>query len=157
MRAEAKAALWRYDAMAGLLDGISEAAAALAQRDRAAYGERYLPHGDERGSPVVSNVLRLRFLVEICGLTVDEAIMAIAEHDPIYTHEWTVTMRPPAEWGALLMKGGNIAEALLDMEIVKARAREFPPAATKIEEAIAAVRQMRFAPLYDGSEYLKDK
>lgn len=153
MHEEAEFALMRYEAMADMLGGIPDAVIALAESDRIAFGERYLLSRDADGVPVISNVLRVRFMVEVCGLTYDESVAAIAEREPIDSADWLDTMRGPEEWARSLMTPSNIAEAIIDMEIVKAKGAGFPEAVDKIDVAIAALKGMRFAPLYAGKEW----
>jgi hypothetical protein len=153
MHDEAELALMRYEAMADMLGGVPDAVIALAESDRAVFGERYLLPKDADGVPVISNVLRVRFMVEVCGLTYEESVAAIAEREPIDNADWLDTMRGPEEWARRLMTPPNIAEAIIDMEIVKAMAAGFPEAVEKIDVAIAALKGMRFAPPYEGKEW----
>lgn len=144
----------RFEAMAGLLGGVPEAVETLAERDREEFGEEYLlaPHDD--GVPVISNVHRLRFMVEQCGLTYDESLAAMVAWFPITTDEEAQNMPDPAAWAvAVLNSHGNFAEALLDLEIVRAQAAGHPGARSIAEASIAALKQMRIAPAYEGREW----
>lgn len=149
MREEAEFALLRYEAMADMLDRILDAVIALAERDRASYGTAYVLPPRGHGVAVTSNVLR-----EVCGLTYDESVAAIAEREPIDSADWLKTTRTPEEWARFLDGAWQHRRSdHFDMEIVKAKAAGFPEAVEKIDAAIAVLKGMRFVPLYDGKQW----
>lgn len=69
----ARDALTRYDAMAGLCNGLPEEFERQAEKDRAAFGERYLYIDRTTSEFRWSSVHVLRFLVEVCGIPYAEA------------------------------------------------------------------------------------
>ena len=69
------AAIARYLGMAGLLKDAPPAAARRAKADRKRYGAQYVQ--TRRGAPVCDPVRMVRFLVNVCGLTMQEASKAV--------------------------------------------------------------------------------
>jgi len=78
MKENAYTALRRYEAMAGRLQGGPAAVARQAESDRARYGDRYL-WTDRNGDFALHPVLKIRFLVEVCGIPLREARDAVRE------------------------------------------------------------------------------
>ena len=68
------AAVARYQAMAGQLKDLPAAAARRARSDQRRHAEAYLP---KRGKRLAEPMFMIRFLVEICGLSLREASQAV--------------------------------------------------------------------------------
>ena len=68
------AAVARYQAMAGQVKDLPAAAARRARADQRRHAETYLP---KRGKRLAEPLFMIRFLVEICGLSLREASQAV--------------------------------------------------------------------------------
>jgi hypothetical protein len=68
------AAIARYQAMAGQVKDLPVAAARQAKTDKRRYAEAFLP---KRGKRLATPLFMIRFLVEICGLSLREASQAV--------------------------------------------------------------------------------
>ena len=68
------AAVARYRAMAGLKEGLPPKAARRAREDRKRHAEKYLLQ--RKGKTLCEPVRMVRFLVDVCGLTMQEASKA---------------------------------------------------------------------------------
>jgi hypothetical protein len=69
------AAVDRYRAMAGLLKELPPKAARRAKADQKRHATRYVTR--RRGRPVCDPLKMVRFLVDVCGLTLTEASCAV--------------------------------------------------------------------------------
>jgi hypothetical protein len=69
------AAIARYRAMAGLIKKLPPKAARRAKADQKRYAARYVTK--RRGRPVCDPLKMVRFLVDICGLSLKEASCAV--------------------------------------------------------------------------------
>jgi hypothetical protein len=69
------AAIARYKAMAGLIKDPPAKAARRARADRKRYAEQYVL--ERRGRVLCEPVRIVRFLVDVCGLTMQEASRAV--------------------------------------------------------------------------------
>ena len=69
------AAVARYRAMAGLLRTLPPKAARRAKADQKRHATRYVTR--RRGRPVCDPLKMVRFLVDVCGLTLREASCAV--------------------------------------------------------------------------------
>ena len=69
------AAIARYRAMAGLLTKLPAKAARRAKADQKRYAARYVTK--RRGRPACDPLKMVRFLVDVCGLTLIEASCAV--------------------------------------------------------------------------------
>ncbi len=68
------AAVARYQAMAGRMKDLPAAVARQARADQRRHAETYLP---KRGKRLAEPLFMIRFLVEICGLSLREASNAV--------------------------------------------------------------------------------
>jgi hypothetical protein len=75
------AAIARYQAMAGQMKKLPSKARRRARLDRKRYGARYLKM--RRGRVVPDTLRMIRFLVEVCGLTLQEAGRAVRKERPV--------------------------------------------------------------------------
>ena len=80
MSEELYADIWRYEAMAGLLDWSNEDDPGREDRDRAAFGNQYGLVEYPNGAEYLSYARMLRFLVEVCGHAYEDSLEAIVEH-----------------------------------------------------------------------------
>ena len=69
------AAIARYKAMAGLLNKLPAKAARRAKADQKRYAARYVTK--RRGRPACDPLKMVRFLVDVCGLSLNEASCAV--------------------------------------------------------------------------------
>lgn len=69
------AAVARYRAMAGLIEKLPAKAARRARGDRKRYAEEYVLQ--RKGKTLCDPVRMVRFLVDVCGLTMQEASKAV--------------------------------------------------------------------------------
>jgi hypothetical protein len=69
------AAVARYRAMAGLLKNLPPKAARRAKADQKRHAARYMTK--RRGKPACDPLKMVRFLVEVCGLSLKEASCAV--------------------------------------------------------------------------------
>jgi hypothetical protein len=67
------AAVARYQAMAGQVTDLPAAAVRRAKADQRRYGGQYLPR---RGKRLAEPLCNIRFLVDVCGLSLREAAKA---------------------------------------------------------------------------------
>jgi hypothetical protein len=70
-----EAAVYRYQAMAGLKQKLPPKAARRAREDRKRYAEEYVLQ--RKGKTLCDPVRMVRFLVDVCGLTMQEASKAV--------------------------------------------------------------------------------
>jgi hypothetical protein len=111
MREEARCAIYRYEAMAGLLGGVPDAVERQAARDRARFGDTYLRFS-EGGEYVWHPLLTLRFMVEVCGLPLSESRLAIIEHNQETTERMAgPTIAPEQQARELFARFGDVLEA----------------------------------------------
>jgi hypothetical protein len=75
MRDKGSAAVARYQAMAGLMKKLPPRAARRAREDRKRYGEEYVLRRKDK--TLCDPVRMVRFLVKVCGLTMQEASKAV--------------------------------------------------------------------------------
>ena len=68
------AAVARYQAMAGQMKDVPAAAARRARADRKRYAEAYVP---KRGKRLAEPLFMIRFLVDVCGLSLRDAAQAV--------------------------------------------------------------------------------
>jgi hypothetical protein len=73
--AKLEAAVYRYQAMAGLKKDLPPKAARRAREDRKRYAEEYVL--ERKGKTLCDPVRMVRFLVDVCGLTMQEASKAV--------------------------------------------------------------------------------
>lgn len=78
MRDEVDAAIQRYQAMFGLLQGVPEKVERQGEEDRKRYGDKYLALDDD-GDPAWHPLPIIRFLVEVCGIPFRESREAVME------------------------------------------------------------------------------
>src|SRR4051812_13683604 len=71
--------LMRYEEMVGLCDGSNPDDLDEARRDRAQYGKEYGSPTDDQGRPRYSPAKIVRFLVEVCGHSYNDALQAVIE------------------------------------------------------------------------------
>src|SRR5262245_40404699 len=73
--AKLEAAVYRYQAMAGLKKALPPKAARRAREDRKRYAAEYVL--ERKGKILCDPVRMVRFLVAVCGLTLQEASKAV--------------------------------------------------------------------------------
>jgi len=150
MKENAYTALRRYEAMAGMLEGIPDKVAQQAAQDRETYGAAYLSYGAD-GTAVWSDVRALRFLVEVCGLPLKESRAAVIENGA--GMETGAPARPAADMAAALVRAfGHILEAREQAALWQAMGADDPQAADYWRAVVAAIETERFAPEDTGIE-----
>lgn len=111
MREEAYAALRRYEVMAGRLSSIPDKVEQQGERDRETLGDRYLWYGAD-GDFVWNDLMVLRFLVEVCGISLNESRDAVIENSRVKGLRMGDNMVPPAQMAKKLFgEFGNVLEA----------------------------------------------
>ena len=81
MHDKQSAAMARYRGMAGQMKKLPSKARKRATLDHKRYGARYLKM--RRGRVVADTLRMMRFLVEVCGLTLQEAGRAVRKEQPV--------------------------------------------------------------------------
>lgn len=106
------AAVARYRAMAGQIKDLPLAAARRARADQRRYAETYLP---KRGKRLAEPLFMIRFLVEICGLSLREASQAVrAEMLKDQKQSWEPQGEPCCGTADRLLKAtGDIFDAVV--------------------------------------------
>lgn len=117
MRDELMQSLWRYDAMTGQVDWNNEEDPGREDRDRAAFGQDYGLVRFQDGQEYVCNGRIVRFLVEVCGHSYEEALEALVEHLQGQPHAYRAD--PDIEADARQIRAGavNIIEALFSLKV----------------------------------------
>ncbi len=105
------AAVARYQAMAGQVKDLPAAAARQARADQRCHAEIYLP---KRGKRVAAPLLMIRFLVNVCGLSLGEASQAVrAEMLKDWKQSWEPQGEPCCGTADRLLKAtGDILDAM---------------------------------------------
>lgn len=147
MREEVYAALERYYAMVGQLQGIPEDVERQAVRDRERFGETYLSRGKD-GRHAWHPLPMIRFLTEACGIPLRESREAVIE-DARSTgvrmddRDWT----PPEEQARkLLATFGNILEARAYAAFLVEMLGGDERAASYWRDVVHAIDTVRFVP-----------
>lgn len=117
MRDELLNSLWRYDAMTGLVDWSNEDDPGREDRDREAFAKEYGLVRYPDGRDYVCNARIVRFLVEVCGHSYEEALEALIEHLQGQPHAYRAD--PDIESDARQIRAGapNIIEALFSLKV----------------------------------------
>ncbi|WP_457811914.1 hypothetical protein [Sinorhizobium meliloti] len=121
--------LLRYEEMVGLCDGSNPDDLEEACRDRAQYGNEYGSPTDERGRLVYSPARIVRFLIEVCGHSYNDALQSVIED----MRSWPTAparAEPDAHHEASAIRSGSqsIIEALFDLKVVRLAHGEDSPA-----------------------------
>ena len=105
------AAMARYKAMAGQIKDLPVAAARRARADQKRYAEAYLP---KRGKRIAEPLHMMRFLVNVCGLSLREAAKAVRrEFQKDDKQPWEPQGESVAEMaGKLHRAAGDILDAV---------------------------------------------
>jgi hypothetical protein len=105
------AAVARYQAMAGQMKDLPAAAARRAKADQRRYAEAYLP---KRGKRLAEPLFMIRFLVNVCGLSLREASQAVrAEMLKDLKQSWEPQGEPCCGTADRLLKAtGDILDAV---------------------------------------------
>ena len=136
--------LLRYEAMTGRLQGLDEAAEANAARDRARYGAAYLPR-DAHGSVIWNDLMMIRFLVEVCGLSFRESREAVIENSRALGVRMPDEVPPaPEKARALLAETGDIFAARELAAFFRDRFADAPKTAAYWRGVITALETTRF-------------
>lgn len=128
MRDELMQSLWRYDAMTGQVDWNNEEDPGREDRDRAAFGHEYGLVRYPDGADYVCNGRIVRFLVEVCGHSYDEAVEALVEHIQSQPHAYRAAPDVDADAKALKAGAPNIIEALFSLKVDRLVSEEDPQA-----------------------------
>lgn len=152
--------LLRYEAMTGRVEGLDEAAEAEAARDRERHGATYLPR-DAHGSVIWNDLMMIRFLVEICGLSFRESREAVIENSRALGVRMPDEAPPaPEKARALLAETGDIFAARELAAFFRDRFADAPQTAAYWRGVITALETTRFDPdiaaAYDGIQARKE-
>jgi hypothetical protein len=105
------AAIARYQAMAGQIKDLPLAAARRARADQKRHAERYVTL--KRGKAVSEPLKITRFLVEICGLSLQEAVWAVWRELEKHVPVWEPQGQSATEMAQRLYKAtGDVMEAV---------------------------------------------
>jgi len=106
-----KAAIVRYQAMAGRMKDLPAAASRRARADQRRYAEQYLP---KRGKRLAEPLFMIRFLVDVCGLSLRDAAQAVrAEMLKDQKQSWEPQGEPVCGTADRLLKAtGDILDAV---------------------------------------------
>ena len=109
---KAMAAVARYQAMAGRMKDLPAAAARQAKADRRRYAEACLP---KRGKRLAEPLFMIRFLVDVCGLSLRDAAQAVrAEMLKDQKQSWEPQGEPVRGTADRLLKAtGDILDAVV--------------------------------------------
>jgi hypothetical protein len=112
--------LMRYEEMVGLCSGSNLDDPDEAARDFARYGKEYGAPGDAQGHPAYSPARIVRFLVEVCGHSYNDALAAVVED----MQGWPSAPRddlpnPKDEAQAMRAANRNIIEDLFDLKVIR--------------------------------------
>lgn len=105
------AAIARYKAMAGQIKDLPLAAARRARADQKRYPEEYLP---KRGKGIAGPLKMIRFLVDVCGLSLREATWAVRhEMETLGDRPWEPQGEPVEEMARKLYRAaGDLLDAV---------------------------------------------
>lgn len=117
MRNELLQSLWRYDAMTGLVDWNNDEDPGREDRDRAAFGKEYGLVRYPDGQDYACNGRIVRFLVEVCGHSYEDAVEALVEHIQSQPHAYRAAPDVEADARALRAGAPNIIEALFSLKV----------------------------------------
>lgn len=118
MRDEVLLSLCRYEAMTGLSDWLDEACPGQEDQDRASYGKDYGLLAGKDGRQYTSTARMVRFLVEVCGHSYQEALDAVVEHFQNMPSKALPNREDPGQVARQMTESyGNILEALVDLKI----------------------------------------
>jgi hypothetical protein len=111
MHEKQTAAIARYKAMAGQIKNLPLAAARRARADQRRYAEQYLP---KRGKRIAEPLHMMRFLVDVCGLSLREAAWAARrEFQKDEEQSWEPQGETVEEMAAKLHKAtGDVLDAV---------------------------------------------
>lgn len=115
---DVQASMYRYEAMVGTISWNNEDDPGREERDLAAYGEEYglLRYPD--GHEYVCHARTVRFLIEVCGHSYDEAVEGLVQY--YRDQPWGQRrLEPNAEAEARAMKelNRNIIEELFSLKV----------------------------------------
>lgn len=120
MKEEIYRDLIRYEEMADLCSGGNPNVPDQCRRDRIRYGAEYLPRPDHRDMPMYSPAKIVRFLVEVCGHSYNDAVDAVVEDMRTVPSSLRRPLpRPDAEARMICGETHNIIEALFDLKVVR--------------------------------------
>lgn len=112
--------LMRYEEMVGLCSGSNPDDPEQGKRDLAQYGKEYGAPADAEGYPQYSPAKIVRFLVEACGHSYNDALAAVVED----MQGWPSAPRddlpePKDEARAMRAANRNIIEDLFDLKVIR--------------------------------------
>jgi hypothetical protein len=103
--------------MTGLVDWNNEEDPGREDRDRAAFGKEYGLVRYPDGQEYACNGRIVRFLVEVCGHSYNEAVEALVEHIQSQPHGYRVAPDVEADAKAIRAGAHNIIEALFSLKV----------------------------------------
>ena len=112
--------LLRYQEMVGLCSGSNRDDPEEADRDFALYGKEYGTETDADGNPIYSPAKIVRFVVEICGHSYNDALAAVVEDmqdGPIAPR--IPLPKPDEEARKMRTHNRNIIEDLFNLKVVR--------------------------------------
>lgn len=124
MNEDIRGSIARYEAMVGLCDFADLDDPEQAGKDRALYGTEYGAKLDPGGKPMWSSARVLRFLVEVCGYSYQQALDGLIND----IRSWPLTQAPPIapkeHARTLRAGGGDIIELLFNLKVSRLAAED---------------------------------
>lgn len=138
--------IMRYEAMARLCDYVNPSRPDEAEQDRAAYGAKYVPEWTKDGRGVLSSTYVIRFLVEVCGYSYEDALAGVIEDMRTWPcGEWP-DITPEQHARKLIEDGGDIIEVLFNLKVCRLAARK-PRQAAFYREVTQMLTKLEYGPL----------
>lgn len=142
-------ALSRYEAMAGLLQGVPAGVERRADADREAFGGRYLYH-DDAGVFRWSTTHVLRFLVEVCGLSYMTARAAVVRELRQFQRAESPLPDPISQAHTRFKSSSDILVAIEEARIEVDAFSDDPSMASHAREILFYLESLSFTPEFDG-------
>lgn len=109
----------RYEAMANLCDYANPDNPNETEQDRVAYGKKYVPEWTPEGRGVLSSAYVIRFLVEVCGHSYEEALTGLIEDRQSWPLGDWPDITPEQHAQNLMEQGGDIIEILFNLKVAR--------------------------------------
>jgi len=142
MNEQVRSSIARYEAMVGLCDFIDPDDPEQVGKDRDRYGAEYGARRDPDGKSIWSSARVLRFLVEVCGYTYQEALEGIVNDIRSWPIGQDAAIAPEEHARALRAEGGDIIELLFNLKVLRLAAQD-PARARFFRETAKALADLR--------------
>jgi hypothetical protein len=148
MRDDVMLSLCRYEAMTRLSDYWNEDCPDQEVRDREMFGDEYGLLAGENGYGYLSTARMVRFLVEVCGHSYEEALEGVVEHFQKMPAVPSPSREAPRQVARRMKESHkNTLEALVDLKIARLISENDESALAYIRAITGELIHLRTAPL----------